>query len=152
MRRGELARRTGCNPETVRYYERIGLMPDPGRTQSGYRRYDTGHERRLRFIMRGRMLGFSIDDVRGLLDLVDRRAVSCAEVKITAQDHLASVREKIADLERLERVLGETLASCSGRKVPECPLIDTLFDDPDTRPSARSRAGRARPAARRRGS
>jgi len=127
MTRGGLAGRTGCNLETIRYYERIGLMPDPGRTGSGYRQYDARHEQRLRFIMRGRELGFSIDDLKGLLDLVDRRAVTCAEVKSTAQTHLEAVREKIADLKRMERVLGETVRSCSGQDVPDCPLIDTLF-------------------------
>lgn len=129
MTRGELARRTGCNLETIRYYEQIGLMPDPGRTASGYRQYDPHHEDRLRFIIRGRELGFSTDDLRGLLDLVNRRAVSCGEVKSTAETHLAAVREKIADLRRMERVLGQTVKSCSGEDVPECPLIDTLFGE-----------------------
>jgi Hg(II)-responsive transcriptional regulator len=129
MTRGELASRTGCNLETIRYYERIGVMPDPGRTESGYRQYDAWHEQRLRFIMRGRELGFSLDDLKGLLELVDRRAVTCAEVKSTAQAHLAAVREKIADLKRMEWVLGETVRSCSGEDVPDCPLIDSLFGD-----------------------
>lgn len=131
MTRGELASCTGCNLETIRYYEQIGLMPDPGRTERGYRQYDARHERRLRFIMRGRELGFSIDDLKGLIDLVDRRAVSCAEVRSTAQAHLAAVREKIADLRRMERVLDATVRSCSGADVPECPLIDKLFGEDD---------------------
>ncbi len=135
MTRGELAGRTGCNLETIRYYERIGLMPDPGRTASGYRQYEPHHEYRVRFIIRGRELGFSTDDLRRLLDLVDRRAVTCAEVKSTAQAHLAAVREKIVDLRRMERVLGKTVKSCSGADVPACPLIDTLF--------AGSRSGRS---------
>lgn len=124
---GPRASRTGCNLETIRYYERIGLLPDPGRTGSGYRRYDRRHEQRLQFILGGRGLGFSIDHVRGLLDLVDRQAVTCAQVKSTAQAHLEAVREKIADLERLERALGATVRSCSGEQVAACPLIDTLF-------------------------
>ena len=130
MTRGQLASCTGCNLETIRYYEKIELMPDPGRTVSGYRQYQAHHEQRLRFIMRGRELGFSIDDLKGLLELVDRRAVSCAEVQATANKHLAATRRKIADLERIERVLGQTVASCSGQDVPDCPLIDSLFDDP----------------------
>jgi MerR family mercuric resistance operon transcriptional regulator len=129
MTRGELAGRTGCNPETIRYYERIGLMPDPGRSAGGYRQYDPPHERRLRFIMRGRELGFSIEDLGGLLGLVDRRAVTCAEVKSIARANLQAVRKKIADLDRLERVLAATVKSCSGEDVPDCPLIDTLFRD-----------------------
>jgi MerR family mercuric resistance operon transcriptional regulator len=127
MTRGELARRTGCNLETVRYYEKIGLMPDPGRTESGYRQYDERHEDRLRFIIRGRELGFSIDGIKGLLDLVDRRAVSCADVKVIARLHLEEIRGKLADLRRMERVLTETTRCCSGTEVPECPLFDTLF-------------------------
>jgi MerR family mercuric resistance operon transcriptional regulator len=127
MTRGELARRTGGNPETVRYYEKIGLMPDPGRTESGYRQYDECHEDRLRFIVRGRELGFSIDGIKGLLDLVDRRAVSCADVKVIAQLHLDEIRGKLTDLRRMERVLAETTRCCSRAELPECPLIDTLF-------------------------
>lgn len=139
MTRGQLARRTGCNLETVRYYEKIGLMPDPGRTESGYRQYGAGHEDRLRFIIRGRELGFSIEDIKGLLDLVDRRAVSCADVKSIAQIHLKDIRQKMADLRRMERVLAETTKCCSGDEVPECPLIDTLFVDRGR--SARGRLG-----------
>jgi len=128
LTRGELARRTGCNLETVRYYEKIGLMPDPGRAANGYRQYDARHEGRLRFISRGRELGFSIDGIKGLLDLVDRRKLSCADVKTIACHHLDDVRKKIADLRRIERVLAETTRCCNGDEVPECPLIDTLFD------------------------
>ena len=127
MTRGELASRTGCNPETIRYYEQIGLMPDPGRTGSGYRQYDADHEQRLSFILRGRELGFSTDDIRVLLELVDRRAVSCAEVKSTAETHLAAIGQRIADLKRMERVLRKTVDSCSGADVPDCPLIDALY-------------------------
>lgn len=128
MTRGELAQRAGCNLETVRYYEKIGLMPDPGRAANGYRSYDAQHEGRLRFVIRGRELGFSIDGIKGLLDLVDRRKVSCSDVKTIASLHLDDVRKKIADLRRIEKVLAETTRCCSGAQVPECPLIDTLFD------------------------
>lgn len=127
MTRGELAKRTGCNLETIRYYEKIGLMPAPKRSQSGYRQYEAEHDRRLRFIMRGRELGFAIDDLKNLLDLVDRRAVSCVQVEKMAKGHIAVIRNKISDLKRMERVLGQTVKLCSGEDVPECPLIDTLF-------------------------
>lgn len=127
MTRGELAKRTGCNAETIRYYEKIGLLPEPLRSASGYRQYDETHEQRLRFVMRGRELGFAIEDLKSLLNLVDRNAVSCGEVEKLAKVHLQSVREKIDDLKRMERVLGETVRACSGKDVPECPLIDTLF-------------------------
>lgn len=127
MTRGELARKTGCNAETIRYYEKIGILPEPARSTGGYRLYDGTHERRLGFVMRGRGLGFAMADLKSLLDLVDRRAVSCAEVEKLARAHLQSVREKIADLRRMERVLDTTVQACSGEDAPECPLIDTLF-------------------------
>lgn len=126
LQRAELARRTGCNLETIRYYEKIGLMPDPPRSASGYRLYDEGHVRRLRFILRGRELGFSIEDIQGLLTLVDGGNETCAEVKARTERHLADVRTKIADLRRIERVLAKTVAACSGDDVPECPVLDAL--------------------------
>lgn len=126
MQRGELAMRTGCNPETVRYYEKIGVMPEPPRTRGGYRAYDESHERRLRFILRARDLGFGIDDIRGLLRLVDRQAQTCGEVRAITMHHLADVRSKIADLRHLEKTLARTVAACSGKRVPNCPIIDAL--------------------------
>lgn len=128
LTRGELARRAHCHAETIRYYEKIGLLPAPPRSAGGYRQYDQSHEERLRFVMRGRDLGFAIADIESLLSLVDRHAVSCGQVEKLAQAHLRSVRDKIGDLKRMERVLSETVRSCSGRDVPDCPLIDTLFD------------------------
>lgn len=126
LQRAGLARRTGCNLETIRYYEKIGMMPDPPRTASGYRVYDETHVARLRFILRARELGFAIDDIRGLLDLVDGGTQTCAGVKARTELHLADVRAKIADLRRVEKVLAETAAQCSGGKVPECPVLDAL--------------------------
>ena len=117
---------TGCNLETIRYYEKIGMMPDPPRTGAGYRVYDAGHVSRLRFILRARELGFSIDDVRGLLALMESGTQTCAEVKQRTERHLAEVRAKIADLRRIERVLAETASRCSGEEVPECPVLDAL--------------------------
>jgi len=126
MQRGELAKRAGCNIETVRYYEKIGLLPDPPRTAGGYRDYDPEHGRRLRFILRARDLGFGIEDIRALLKLVDRRAYTCAQVREMTLEHLDAVRLKIADLRRLERTLAKTVAACNGRNVPDCPVIDAL--------------------------
>jgi MerR family mercuric resistance operon transcriptional regulator len=126
LRRGELAKRTGCNLETVRYYERIGLMPEPPRTQGGYRAYAEAHERRLRFVLRARDLGFGIDDIRGLLRLVDSQAQTCGEVREITLHHLADVRSKIADLRHLETTLARTVAACSGKRVPHCPIVDAL--------------------------
>jgi MerR family transcriptional regulator, mercuric resistance operon regulatory protein len=101
-------------------------VPEPPRTLSGYRIYDAAHEQRLRFILRARELGFGIEEIRGLLALVDGRAFTCAEVREVTLHHLADVRAKIADLRRLERTLAETVAACSGDQVPDCPVIDAL--------------------------
>lgn len=126
IKRAELARRTGCNHETVRYYEKIGLFPEPPRTATGYRIYDETHVSRLRFIMRGRELGYSISELRDLLQLVDGGTQTCAEVKVLTEQHLAEVRAKIADLRRIETVLSNTAAKCSGEQVPECPVLEAL--------------------------
>ena len=126
LQRAGLARATGCNLETIRYYEKIGMMPDPPRTAAGYRVYDARHVSRLRFILRARELGFAIEEIRGLLGLVDGGNQTCAEVKDRTERHLAEVRAKIADLQRIERVLAETAAQCSGRDVPGCPVLEAL--------------------------
>lgn len=124
--RSELAQRTGCNLETIRYYEKIAMMPDPPRTAAGYRVYSDAHVSRLRFILRARKLGFSLEDVRGLLGLVDGGTQTCAEVKERTERHLADVRSKIADLKKVEKVLAETASRCSGDQVPECPVLEAL--------------------------
>jgi len=125
MRAG-LADATGCNLETIRYYENIGIMPDPPRTAKGFRIYDNDLVRRLRFVMRMRGLGFSLKEVRGFLTLIDGGTQSCAQVLERTQTHLANVRAKIDDLQRIERALAETAAQCSGRDVPDCPVLDAL--------------------------
>jgi MerR family transcriptional regulator, mercuric resistance operon regulatory protein len=126
LQRAGLARLTGCNLETIRYYENIGVMPDPPRTAAGYRIYDESHVSRLRFILRARELGFAIEDIRGLLDLVDGGTQTCAEVRERTERHLADVRMKITDLRRIEKVLASTAARCTGDKVPDCPVLDAL--------------------------
>jgi MerR family mercuric resistance operon transcriptional regulator len=126
LKRGELAQRTGCNLETIRYYEKVGLLPAPSRTAKGHRIYDAALEQRLRFILRGRALGFDIVEIRGLLALMDGGHQTCAEVKARTDRHLADIRAKIADLQRMARVLTHTAAQCSGEMVPECPIIETL--------------------------
>lgn len=126
LQRAALARATSCNLETIRYYENIGVMPDPPRTAAGYRIYDDGHVRRLRFILRARALGFSIEEIRALLQLLDSGNQTCAEVKARTEQHLADVRAKIADLQRIERVLATTAASCAGDDAPDCPIIEAL--------------------------
>lgn len=127
--RGELAKRSGCHLETVRYYEKIGLLPPPARSEGGYRLYKIDDQRRLRFILRGRELGFSIDELRSLLSLVDSKAYTCGEIQSMTVDHLGSVRQKITDLKRLERTLVKISNECSGGAVPECPVLDALWAD-----------------------
>lgn len=126
LKRGELAERTGCHLETIRYYEKIGLLSEPPRAANGYRVYGDSHVRRLHFILRGRELGFSIEEIHSLLALVDGGSQTCADVKERTDRHLVSVREKIADLLRIEQVLTHTAARCSGDLVPECPILDAL--------------------------
>lgn len=128
MRRGELAERSGCNIETVRFYERQGLLPAPPRTAGGHRDYAPEHLKRLTYIRRSRELGFTLDDVRSLLTLVDGSDWTCAEVKAMTLEHLAEVRRKIADLQRLARTLQDMAAQCDGGALPECPIVDALME------------------------
>jgi len=124
---GILSQRTRCKVETIRYYEKAGLLPSPSRTPGGYRLYTDTHLKRLSFIRRARALGFSIDEVRRLLALADARTRPCAEVREVAAAHLEDVQAKIADLRAIERVLRETVARCAGGRRADCPLIEALY-------------------------
>lgn len=124
---GALSKHTGTNIETIRYYERVGLLPAPARSSGGYRLYETGHLKRLNFIRRARILGFSIGEVRTLLRLADQRKRPCAEVRVVAEAHLKDVRAKIADLRRMERVLKATVARCTEGRRSDCPVIEALY-------------------------
>jgi MerR family mercuric resistance operon transcriptional regulator len=126
---GETARRSGCNIETVRYYERIGLLPEPPRSAGGHRLYGGDAVRRLGFIRRARQLGFAVDDIRSLLRLVDGKAVSCAKVLTVVDRQREDVRRRLADLKRIQSVLSEMAATCDGGDVPDCPIIDALFEN-----------------------
>jgi MerR family mercuric resistance operon transcriptional regulator len=125
---GELSQRTGVNIETVRYYEKIKLLPPPPRTGGGHRAYADAHLRRLIFIRRSRELGFTLDEIRNLLGLV-QGGYTCGEVRDAALAHLTNVRSKIADLRRMERTLAETAARCEGGTAPNCPIVDVLSRD-----------------------
>jgi MerR family mercuric resistance operon transcriptional regulator len=126
---GALSRRIGCKVETIRYYERIGLLPPAGRSEGGHRLYTEAQARRLGFIRRTRRLGFTLDEVRTLLRLVDGGRCTCAQVKRITVHHLGGIRQKVADLQTIERVLREMAAQCDGGRVPKCPVIDALFDE-----------------------
>lgn len=127
---GELARRTGTKVETIRYYERIGLLPAPARTAGNYRAYDAGHLGRLSFIRRARDLGFPIEQVRDLLGLADQRERPCAAVDAIARQHLAEVDRKIADLTALRDELADDLAQCRQGTVADCRIIEALAPRP----------------------
>jgi len=126
---GELSWETDCKVETIRYYEKIGMLPQPRRTEGGHRLYTEDHLRRLKFIRRARALGFSLDDIRNLLALSGGRRKSCAKVRAMAQDHLTEIRGKIEDLRSMETVLENLVERCAGKTVPECPIIDSLYRD-----------------------
>jgi len=125
---GEMSRLTGVNIETIRYYERIGVMPKPDRTPGGNRQYNQAQLKRLSFIKRSRGLGFSISEIRALLEMVDRQDFTCGEVHDMTMQHLSSVREKITALRGLEKALGGMAAECKRGDVPECPILETLFE------------------------
>ena len=125
---GELSKRTNVNVETIRYYERAGVIPPPPRTEGGHRVYDEVQRKRLNFVRRSRELGFSLDGVRQMLRLVDGGDVTCEQVREMTLAHLADVRTKIADLKRMERTLKKTATRCAGDKTPDCPIIDALFN------------------------
>ena len=124
---GALSKQTGTNIETIRYYERVRLLPAPARSSGGYRLYGTGHLKRLSFIRRARALGFSLAEVRTLLTLADQRRRPCAEVRVVAAAHLDDVKGKIADLKAMEHALAETIARCEAGSGSHCPVIDALY-------------------------
>ena len=128
---GELSRRTGVHIETIRYYERIKMLPSPPRTAVGRRVYGPAETRILAFIRRSRELGFTLDEIRALLALSARNGRdACAEVRGLATGHLKEVRAKIADLRVMERVLVDAVRRCDEGEAPGCPLIDTLSRSP----------------------
>lgn len=126
LSRGELARRTGVNLETIRYFERIGILSEPPRTEGGHRVYDESHVRTLSFVRRSRSLGFTPEEVRAIVELGGPGAAQCAEVHEIAKHHLEQVRSRIADLVEIERLLAETIEQCSGAADPECAVIEML--------------------------
>jgi MerR family mercuric resistance operon transcriptional regulator len=123
---GELSKHSGVNIETIRYYERIKMLPAPARTASGRRVYGPAEKRTLAFIRRSRDLGFTLEEIRALLALGGPGRASCADVHRIASAHLANVRNKLADLMKLESILAETMAQCSDGATPDCPVLDVL--------------------------
>lgn len=130
---GVLARQTGCTVPTVRYYEEIGLLPPGPRTDAGRRVYDRAAVRRLTFIRRCRDFGFSIEQVRELVGLVDEPQRPCIEVREVAARHLAQLREKLAELQALERGISAFVcncdAACAGGAAIDCTILEDLASD-----------------------
>jgi MerR family mercuric resistance operon transcriptional regulator len=123
---GEFAKRGGVKIETIRYYERVKMLVPPPRTTSGRRVYDATDLRILVFIRRSRELGFSLDQIRALLRLGGPEKATCREVREIATHHLNDIRARIGDLKKLERLLSSTVARCSGKTAPDCPVLDVL--------------------------
>lgn len=127
---GELSRRTQCKIETVRYYERVGLLPKPRRVAGRFRRYDGIDVARLLFIRRARQLGFTLDEVRSLLRLAAADSPRArTQVRNIAAAHVADIRAKIADLRGMEAVLTEAICECETAATERCPLIEVLSRD-----------------------
>ena len=126
MNIGALARAADAKAETIRYYEHIGLLPLPPRTAGNYRHYSAAHLSRLAFVRRARNLGFSIEQVRALLDLADHKEHSCEAVDAIARDHLAEIRRKLADLAALRRELESLIGQCRHGTIAECRILEAL--------------------------
>ena len=124
---GKLAKASGVNIETIRYYERVGLIAPPARTDGNYPIYDNTDLNRLRFIKRTRDLGFSLAQVRALLSIAGEREQHCGSVDALAIQHLAEVDRKIADLKALRRELAEMVVGCEGGTVAECRILEAFL-------------------------
>ena len=127
MTRGEVARRSGLSPSTVRYYEQLGLLPEPRRTSGGYRVYTEADLERLYVIKRAKELGFSLRRVRELLHLTYSHEMCPEHIREHVLYHLQEVRRKIQDLQRIEQTLSALLTDCN-RRAPaaECPIVEAL--------------------------
>ncbi|HYD98061.1 MAG TPA: Cu(I)-responsive transcriptional regulator [Alphaproteobacteria bacterium] len=123
---GEAAAASGVSAKMIRYYESIGLIPSPGRTESNYRRYDDKDIHRLRFIKRARTLGFSLEDTGRLLALWNDRSRASAEVKRVALGHVRELEQKIAELQGMKDTLAQLAACCHGDERPDCPILAEL--------------------------
>jgi len=126
---GIVSQRSGCSIDTIRFYEKAGVLPQALRTESGRRTYNEGDVARITFIRRARELGFSLDEVRGLLALAEGSGDACEQVQSLAQYHLNEIVTKIADLTTMQTVLGALVTQCAEGNNVACPLIAALSDD-----------------------
>jgi MerR family transcriptional regulator, mercuric resistance operon regulatory protein len=125
---GVLSESTAVNVETIRYYERIGLLPKPPRSPGGHRYFADEHKQRLVFFRHARELGFPLVQVRTLLGLVDSRRLTRAKVKRITEQHIAEIRRKVKALRRLERILCDMVSRCRGDETSDCPILDALTE------------------------
>ncbi len=133
---GALSRHTGCKVETIRYYEKQGLLAAPQRSAGGYRLYDAEQVRRVAFIRRCRELGFSLAEIETLLAIAgDAESHTRSEVKALLREHCARIERQVNDLQRLHGALEEMSAHCDGASAPasECPILDALGGEPARR-------------------
>ena len=128
MRIGELANACDCPVETIRYYEKIGLLPPAARLANGYRSYDNKHRKWLQFIIRSRELGFSQDEVRRLTDLAHQKQPACGDVHKLLEDHVHDVQKRVRELKRMERALVRLKRQCRDGTLHDCPVIDELMN------------------------
>ena len=124
--RGQISAKTGCKLETVRYYEKVGLLLPTARSRSGYRLYAEEDAKRLRFIRRCRELGFSISDIRDFLGIVEKRAYTCADICAVTQVRIADVKDKISDLKKILKALENMSAKCPSGTGKDCPILEAL--------------------------
>ena len=127
MRIGQLADTCDCSSETIRYYEKIGLLPPAVRRDNGYRDYETSHQKWLGFILRSKALGFSQNEVRRLTDLANAPLSTCQDVHELILDHIRDVRSRLLELKKMEKSLLRLEAKCIDETLHECPVIDELM-------------------------
>ncbi|MBF6439608.1 MerR family transcriptional regulator [Nocardia cyriacigeorgica] len=128
MRTGELAARAGVNAQTLRYYERRGLLTRPPRSQSGYRSYPDEAVTTVRFVKHAQDLGFNLDEIEELLHLADGGPEDCDAARTLARDRVGQLAERIADLQRMQRSLTELIATCERpREQRSCPILISLY-------------------------
>lgn len=128
---GQLARRTGTKAETIRYYEKIGLLQAPSRSHGNYRCYDGADQRRLGFVRRARELGFPIEQVRGLLAFSEQREHACRSVDEVVRLHIDDIARRIRDLQALQDELQRMIGNCPGGRMADCRVLDALQPAPD---------------------
>jgi len=127
---GKVAKAAGLGVETVRFYERQGLIAEPARSSSGYRQYHAETIKRLQFIVRAKALGFTLQEIGDLLDLRATPGAGCADVQARAEAKIANIEERIAQLDAMKRALGDLVAQCRGEgPLSDCPILDALDED-----------------------